>query len=297
MGIKKSKSKYFFVSPLRYPGGKTCLASKLEKAIKKTFSDNEKITFVEPYAGGAGASLALLCSGKVDKIIINDLDKSVYNFWKIVVQDTDYLIRKIRRTKVDIQEWKKQKEIYTLLKDKPRLSLRDERKLAFATLFLNRTNRSGIMRGGPIGGIRQLSKWKVDERFTKTTIIDRLQKIHKFRKKIEVHNLDGIKFLRKLKQRENASQYFIFLDPPYFQKGKSLYLNNYNNNDHKELSEFLIKSSLKKWIMTYNDVSYIKFLYKELPITEFEIQHDAHYSKIGREIMISPKKPVFASIL
>ena len=290
MGIKKSKSKSFFVSPLRYPGGKSCLALKLEEAIKKIFSDNEKITFVEPYAGGAGAALVLLCSGKVDKIIINDLDSAVYTFWKIAVKDTRYLIRKIKRTKITIQEWKNQKFIYTSLQGKKTLDLKNERKFAFATLFLNRTNRSGIIRGGPIGGMGQLSKWKINERFTKKTIIERLKKIHKFRKKIEVHNLDGIKLLKKLEQRKNAEQYFIFLDPPYFQKGKSLYLNNYNNDDHKKLSEFLIRSPLKKWIMTYNDVLHIKTLYKKMPITGFKIQHDAHYSKMGREIMIFPKK-------
>ena len=297
MGIKKSKSKSFFVSPLRYPGGKTCLAPKLEKAIKKTFSDNEKITFVEPYAGGAGAALFLLCSGKVNKIIINDFDRAIYTFWKIAVQDTDYLIRKIKRTKITIQEWKKQKRIYTLLQNKPAPALENKKKLAFATLFLNRTNRSGIMRGGPIGGIRQLSKWKVDERFTKRTIVERLKKIHKFRDKIKVCNSDGIKLLKKLEKEKEAGQYFIFLDPPYFQKGKSLYLNNYRNKDHKKLSNFLMESSLKRWIMTYNDVSSIKNLYEELTIKGFEIQHDAHYSKIGREIMIFPKKFTSTGIL
>ena len=113
MGITKSKSKDFFISPLRYPGGKTCLAPKLEKVIKNTFSDNEKVTFVEPYAGGAGAALVLLCSQKVNNIIINDLDNAVYTFWKIAVQNTDYLIRKIKQTKITIQEGKKQKKIYT----------------------------------------------------------------------------------------------------------------------------------------------------------------------------------------
>ena len=289
MGIKKSKSKSFFVSPLRYPGGKTCLAPKLEQIIEKKFSDNRKVTFVEPYAGGAGAALVLLFSGKVDKIIINDLDKAIYKFWKIAVQDTGYLIRKIKRTKITIQEWKKQKSIYISLQDKKNLSLKDERNLAFATLFLNRTNRSGIMRGGPIGGIKQRSKWKIDERFTKKTIVERLEKVHKFRNKIEVYNLDGIKLLESLEQKKRSSQYFIFLDPPYFQKGRSLYLNNYRNRDHERLSQFLIKSSLKKWIMTYNDVSYIKRLYKNLPMMNFEIQHDAQFSKVGREIMIFPK--------
>ena len=297
MGIKKSKSKSFFASPLRYPGGKTCLALTLEKAVRKNFSDIEKVIFVEPYAGGAGASLALLCSGKVDRIVINDLDKAIYAFWKTAVQNTDYLIKKIKQTEITVQEWKRQKKIYALLQNKSASSLRNERKLAFAALFLNRTNRSGIMRGGPIGGVRQLSKWKIDERFTKKTIIDRLEKIHKFRHKIEVYNLDGIELLKNLEKKKEASRHFIFLDPPYFQKGQSLYLNNYENKDHEKLSNFLMKSSLKKWVMTYNDISLIKTLYKELPITEFKIQHDAHYSKIGKEIMIFPRQFISTDIL
>ena len=193
---------------------------------------------MEPYAGGAGASLALLIGGHVEKITINDLDKAIYTFWKVAVSDTDYLIRRLRRTEITIEEWKKQKAIFS--------STTNETKLAFATLFLNRTNRSGIMNGGPIGGMNQSGRWKVDARFNKKTIIERLEKIKEFQDKIEVCNLDGIELLRKLEQRKNSKQHFIFLDPPYFQKGQSLYLNHYNKKDHEELSEFLEKSSLKK---------------------------------------------------
>lgn len=270
-----------FSSPLRYPGGKTRLANKLQEAIEKNFGQEESVILVEPYAGGAGASLALLFAGKVEKIVINDLDRAIFTFWSIAVFDTDYLINKIRRTEVTIDEWKKQKAIYS--------STKSDRMLAFATLFLNRTNRSGIMNGGPIGGIDQSGTWKVNARFTKKTIIERLEKIKEFRDKIEVCNLDGIELLRNLEQRENRKQYFIFLDPPYFQKGQSLYLNHYDNKDHENLSRFLGGSSFKKWVMTYDDVPYIKNLYAAMRTKGFAIQHNAYESKIGREVMIFPK--------
>lgn len=270
-----------FSSPLRYPGGKTRLANKLLEAMDKNFDPKEKIILVEPYAGGAGASLALLLAGKAERIVINDLDKAIFTFWKIAVFDTDYLINKIRRTEVTIEEWKKQKKIY--------ISTTNERELAFATLFLNRTNRSGIMNGGPIGGIEQSGTWKVNARFIKKTIINRLGKIKEFHTKIEVTNLDGIELLKKLEERKNKNQYFIFLDPPYFQKGQSLYMNHYDNKDHENLSEFLGKSSFKKWIMTYDDVPYIKNLYATMHTSGFAIQHNAYESKIGKEVMISPK--------
>lgn len=270
-----------FSSPLRYPGGKTRLANTLLEIIERNFDRDEEVVLVEPYAGGAGASLALLFAGYVEKIVINDFDRAIYTFWKIAILDTDYLISKIKRTGITVDEWKKQKAIFNATKS--------ARKLAFATLFLNRTNRSGIMNGGPIGGIAQSGEWKIDARFTKETIISRLEQIKKFRAKIEVQNLDGIELLTKLETRKNASAHFIFLDPPYFQKGQSLYLNHYNNEDHEKLSNFLGKSSFRKWVMTYDDVPYIKNLYATMITKGFSIQHNAYESRVGREVMIFPR--------
>lgn len=267
-----------FSSPLRYPGGKTRLAGFLYKAIEKNFSENEKIILVEPYAGGAGASLKLLFSGKVDRIVINDLDKAIFAFWKIVIADTDFLINKIKEANIDIKEWKKQKEIY----NNPSSSIKE---LAFATLFLNRTNRSGIIEGGPIGGMEQAGFWNVRARFTKNTIISRLEKIKEFKNKISVRNLDGITLLRQLEKNKCKNRYFIFLDPPYYQKGKFLYLNHYIDRDHKKLLKLLKKSSLK-WVMTYDDVSYIQNLYDKFKKNKFTINHSAFEARQGKEILI-----------
>lgn len=267
-----------FYSPLRYPGGKTRLANFLTSAVEKNFSDNEKIILVEPYAGGAGASLKLLFSGKVDRIIINDLDKAIFAFWKIAITDTDFLINKIKKVNINIEEWKKQKEIY----NNPSSSIKE---LAFATLFLNRTNRSGIIEGGPIGGMEQAGFWNVQARFTKNTIISRLEKIKEFKNKISVRNLDGITLLRQLEKNKFKNRYFIFLDPPYYQKGKSLYLNHYIDKDHKKLLKLLEKSSLK-WVMTYDDVSYIQNLYNNFKKNNFTINHSAFKARQGKEVLI-----------
>lgn len=267
-----------FVSPLRYPGGKTRLSHFLEKAIESNFSEKEKTILVEPYAGGAGASLKLLFSGKVDKIIINDLDKAIFSFWKVAVSDTDFLIKKIKKVDIDVSEWKKQKQIYSN-------PLSTEKELAFATLFLNRTNRSGIIEGGPIGGMNQSSVWDIKARFTKNTIIERLEKIKEFRNKIKVRNLDGITLLKQLGENKGKSSYFIFLDPPYYQKGQSLYLNHYIDKDHKKLLKLLEKSSLK-WVMTYDDVDYIQNLYTRFRKSKFMISHSAFEARKGKEVLI-----------
>lgn len=278
MKNKKQKTISRFVSPFRYPGGKTRLAVSLFRKIKKNFTDNEKIFLVEPYAGGAGASLTLLLAGKVDKIIINDLDRAIFAFWKIAISDTDYLINKILEVNITIEEWKKQKAVYDDLAS-------EDYELAFASLFLNRTNRSGIIEAGPIGGIEQSGAWKLDARFNKDIIIDRLKKIEVHKKRIKVYNLDGIKLLKRIEKKKQMDRYFIFLDPPYYEKGKALYLNHYTNDDHERLAKFLEKSPLK-WIMTYDDVFYINNLYKKMHKTKFLIQHSAYKSKKGKEVMI-----------
>ena len=277
MGIAKQRNKVVFASPLRYPGGKTRLASFLANVIDKNFRKNEKIILVEPYAGGAGASLTLLFAGKVNKIIINDFDKAIYTFWKVAVSNTDYLIQKIRRTEITVNEWRKQKNIFK--------TPLNQHELAFATIFLNRTNRSGIINARPVGGMGQNSEWKINARFTKQTIIDRLQKIKKFRNKIEVSRFDGIQLLEKLEKKSQSENYFIFLDPPYHQKSKSLYLNYYNDEDHKSLAKFLETSSLK-WFMTYDDVPYINDLYSKKRTEMVSVQHNAFKSRIGKELMI-----------
>ncbi|MEA3463546.1 MAG: DNA adenine methylase, partial [Patescibacteria group bacterium] len=153
------------------------------------------------------------------------------------------------------------------------------------TLFLNRTNRSGIIEGGPSGGINQSGFWNVKARFVKNTIIERLKKIKEFKNKITVRNLDGIKLLEQLEKNKKRNSYFIFLDPPYYQKGKSLYLNHYIDKDHKELLKLLEKSSLR-WVMTYDDVSYIQNLYNKFKKSKFIISHSAFEARQGKEILI-----------
>ncbi len=266
-------------SPLRYPGGKARLTDFLAELISSK-SDNEDVVFVEPFAGGAGAALTLLCTGKVSKIVINDLDPAIYAFWKTAVHNTEYLIRKIRRTEVSISEWRKQQSIY-------RNKTSNEAKLAFATFFLNRTNRSGIIEGGPIGGFDQKGEWKLNARFNKEALINRLKTIQSFQEQIEVTNLDGIRLLKQIQQKKSYKDHFIFIDPPYIEKGQLLYLNHYQKKNHESLATFL-DTSILDWVMTYDDTPLVHELYSGKAVKKFKIPHTAHSRKIGKEVIISP---------
>src|SRR3989344_8634345 len=168
-----------FNSPLRYPGGKSILVAELNRLIVAI--GNHKPIYVEPYAGGAGAALGLLITDKVERIVINDLDKAIYAFWKSVTDESERFTRKIFSTPVTITEWKKQRQIY--LDDNA-----DTFKRGFATFFLNRTNRSGVMNAGPIGGIKQGGNYKINARYNKSDLAARILEIGKYKSRIQVFN-------------------------------------------------------------------------------------------------------------
>ncbi len=68
--------------------------------------------------------------------------------------------------------------------------------------FLNRTNISGVIKGGIIGGYKQLGKYKIDARFNKSDLIDRIHKIASFKHRIVVSNLDGLAFINIMNKKK-----------------------------------------------------------------------------------------------
>jgi DNA adenine methylase len=265
-------------SPLRYPGGKACLSEFLTDVIEE--NKLSESTYAEPYAGGAGAALTLLILEKVERIIINDLDRAIYAFWVTAINNSDKLIRKIERISLSMNEWNLQKEIY-------RSNTKDEFKLGFATFYLNRTNRSGIIEGGPIGGVKQKGKWKIDARFNRAALIDRIDKIAQYKNRIKITNKDGIEFIKSLCKKENI---FSYLDPPYFIKGSSLYLNHYKKHDHKDLAEVLNENRKMNWILTYDNVPEIQILYQKRKKLDFTLNYHADIAKKGHELLIHSDK-------
>ena len=274
MKIITNKSPNNYHSPLRYPGGKTSLFPFFEKVIQKY--NLEKITYVEPFAGGAGAALALLFSGKVEKIVINDLDKAIYSFWRSAIIDSKIFIGKIQSIPITITEWKKQKAIYASSKSR-------RFDLGFAAFFLNRTNISGILDGGPIGGLSQKGKWKIDARFNKKKLAERIHRLSLYKNRISVFNKDGVELTNEYLNKENV---FIYLDPPYYEKGATLYLNHYKKDDHEILARRLNQSPEAFWLLTYDNKKEIKSLYPDRQIVNFSLNYNAYEYRKGKEVMI-----------
>ena len=270
-------SKMDYYSPLRYPGGK----GKVAKYFKQIFTENLLCdgVYVEPYAGGASVALSLLINEYASKVIINDIDRSIYAFWYSVINRTADLCQMIKDTPVTPHEWEVQKRIQ---KEKTRCSLL---KLGFSTFFLNRTNRSGIINAGIIGGKAQSGKWKMDARYNKIELIRRIERISQYRNKIELYNLDAVALVKKLRRVLPSNTLFYF-DPPYYVKGQDLYLNYYNYQDHQQIADEIINVSRQKWIVTYDNVRQIKKLYSEFRQVKYTLNYSAAKANKGEEIMI-----------
>lgn len=260
-------------SPLRYPGGKWRLQPFFERLICLNF--RQPPIYVEPYAGGASLALSLLFSGTVSEIFLNDLDPAIFAFWRAVLTRSTALIQLVETTPVTPAEWHVQKAIYS------RGSNAGSVPLAFATFFLNRTNHSGIMNGGMIGGKKQAGTWKLDARFNRSELISRIAKVASYRSRIHICNRDAVDFIGEYAR---TAQQLIYLDPPYYYAGRHLYMNSYDDEDHVQVRRS-VRNLNCRWVVSYDDVSPIRRLYRNQRSRHVELIHTARTARTGREVM------------
>lgn len=262
-------------SPLRYPGGKTQLAPFVIEVLRA--NDLFYGAYIEPFAGGCGIAWKLLLNNYVSEIHINDIDPSIYAFWASVLRHTDDLCERIECTPVTMDEWRRQKLVQHA--GRPR-----QLDLGFSTLFLNRTNRSGILKGGVIGGKAQESAYPLDCRFKKTKLIRKIQRIAKYRDQVTLTRTDAKKFILETLPRL-ATKALVNIDPPYYRKGRDLYCSFYNHPDHVDLS-LVIPNIRQRWMVTYDDAPEIQELYKRLPTINLNLNYSAQVKRVGVELMI-----------
>lgn len=266
-------------SPLRYPGGK----GRLIGLIKDVINLNELNggVYIEPYAGGAALALSLVMDGYMDHVVINDYDRSIFAFWQCVIHHTDELVDKILSTPITTEEWIKQRNIQ---RSKETISIID---LGFSTFFLNRTNISGILKAGVIGGIAQNGTYKINARFNKETLVNRIQKVASYKNRITISNFDAIELISRY--RNVSHKNLFFLDPPYYVKGRDLYVSYYRDGDHTALAQVIQRRHNLNWIMTYDEHPKILDLYNNCKITKYQLAYSAGKSRQGAELLISSR--------
>lgn len=273
-------------SPLRYPGGKARFSPFFMDLL-----ESEGLTggwYCEPYAGGAGVALALLFDEYVERIYINDLSPAIYAFWQSVLYHTDDLVKRIADVTITVDEWKRQREIHRDAQSQDTLDL------GFATFFLNRTSRSGILgTSGIIGGLAQKGKWKIDARFSRDALIQRIEKIADYSNRIEVSGEDAADFLVTTVP-SLGGQGLIYLDPPYFEKGDRLYEKSYRPADHEAIAQ-LVRDLDCPWIVTYDDVPEIREMYAGETVLDYGIKYSAAARRVGQEVMFA--SPFFSDFI
>jgi DNA adenine methylase len=273
------QTKYY--SPLRYPGGKSCIFP----FMSQFFYENRLIgiSYAEPYAGGAGLALRLLVEEYVDHIYINDFDPSIYAFWDSILKYPDEFCEWIAKVDISVENWLKYKKV------QQGYMTADSLELAKSTFFLNRTNVSGVIKGGIIGGVNQTGKYKIDARFNKDDLISRIQAIAKFAERIYVSNYDGIEFIKRLNRKKE--DVFIYLDPPYYQKGSDLYMNYFTAKDHEALKDVVCKLH-KRWLISYDNNDFILNLYPNYRKIVYQLSQCAS-NRVGDEVLIFDQNHCF----
>jgi DNA adenine methylase len=249
-------------------------------------NDLRGCSYYEPYVGGAGAALSLLQSGCVSSIHINDADPRIFSFWKTIISETPRFVDAIFSTPIDIETWHRHKSIC----EAP--SGYSSYEVGFSTFFMNRCNRSGVLRGaGPIGGMAQEGKWRMDVRFNRQGLSKRILEIASMKDNIHVHNMDAIDFLKQhLPAGLGRKKVFAYLDPPYVNKADRLYMNTYEQQDHREIASYIIRQNMLNWLMSYDDTQIIRSLYNEAKISHMPIRYSLQSKKLSKELIIAPQR-------
>lgn len=271
-------------SPLRYPGGKSGLGPYIEKVLIN--NDLVGCHFFEPFAGGSSISLYLLQKGLVSKVTLIEYDPLIFSFWKCVFQHTDELCDLIEKTDISIETWNDLERFRKV--DFPISTQILE--LGFSGLFFNRTNFSGIIKAGPIGGQTQESKDKIDCRFNKTRIINTIKQLSVFSDRVEVKWMNAVQFINNFSIPKSNESAFLYADPPYYKQGKSLYRKFFTDQDHIQLCQALTKLTFP-WLLSYDNCNFISHLYekqnsKARQQTLF-FDYSAGRSKKEKELLIS----------
>lgn len=269
------------LSPLRYPGGKT----QLYNFVKHTIELNTltRVIYCEPFSGGAGVAISLLLSNDVDSIILNDFDIAIYSIWYAILNDTDEFIENIDTIPITIEEWNNQRNIYNRIVSQNNQEYNFD--LALAAFFLNRTNRAGIITGGPIGGHKQNSKYDLDCRFNKSNLINKIKNISEQRHRIALYNLDATDLVTEILLNQNSQNLFTYFDPPYYKQGQKLYKNSFDDEKHLQLANAIRQMDNFKWIATYDNEDRIRNIYNDRKIHEYILQYSANKTRKETELL------------
>jgi len=258
------------VSPLRYPGGKTRACKIIDGVLSQHFRMDSFDTIISPFFGGGSFEFYLQNKYGV-KLIVNDKFTPLYNFWNQVKLNKTVLCEELRKiTAVSKEQFAAYRASIMGLND-------NVLQQSIQYFVINRCSFSGSTLSG--GFSEEASK----KRFTPSSInkIAALDFTN-----IEIHNRDFSDFINGVEGTSDKA--LMFLDPPYYLESKSkLYGNNgdmHEGFNHQQLFDML--TTKKNWIITYNNCTHIRNLYKDYTILDVNWSYGMNASKESSEIII-----------
>src|SRR3990167_6998031 len=276
-----------FYSPLRYPGSKRKLCNYLDKILAK--NNYSPQVLIEPFVGGGSVFINFLLRHKEGKVVIEDKDELIYNFWKTLFDEPSYLIRFVKKVRVDLKTFDRYRHVSSHTDKFSR------KKLAEACLFLNRTSFSGILNNsaGPIGGREQKSIYKIDCRFGRENLIKKIKSISAFKNRVVVlpYNWEEtLKYVAGEDKYKNARLLYYF-DPPFYKKAAQLYRYHFDNVSHKNLRDRLMKLK-QAWILSYDRAQEIQNLYSAFTRINVSMPYSINSpaKRLEKELIITPLK-------
>jgi len=272
---------------LRYPGGKSKLLSHITPHITEQIEQNENIlNYCEPFIGSGAVTYNILKKkNHIKKIILNDKDYTLSCLWNSILFDFEELEEKILHYQPSVVDFFHFKEVLTRSEE----SLLEENKvdLSLKKLAIHQMSYSGlgVRAGGPIGGKKQKSSYNISCRWSPKSIIKKFTRLRRTLLEYQISSnkvycMDYKKIIKKANEHT-----IMYLDPPYYLKGRDMYACSFNDKDHEELAQALFHTK-SKWILSYDDCEEIKDLYKWTYISDFDAKYYIKTIRNKKEILI-----------
>ena len=289
---KNGTYKRMCISPLRYAGGK----SKAIGLILENLPKLKTKKIVSPFFGGGSMELCFAQELGFE-VIGYDIFEMLANFWNTLIHFKDEFVSELKKFHINETEftynrhvllnyWEKVKPQDLVYKTKNKLELKevdltllDNSKIMQAVYYYyNMTLSYGPMfLGWPSSNEIDVAKFKRRiEKLEQMTLKNINVQCKRFEESLPLHKDD-----------------FLFLDPPYFLEGdskmfKGMYPNcnfaiHHNNFDHKKLC-LLLKEHRGGFLMTYNNCSAIRELYKDckFEFPEWQYTYGQGETRIGK---------------
>jgi len=263
----------------RYPGGK----AKLQQKIIPKLGNIANLEYREPFFGGGSIGIAVL-DQRPASVWINDFDDGIAALWQSVIYYPALLKEQIRQLKPSVAAFD---QIKSELSSKvPSCDSADQiANFGLKKLAIHQLSYSGLgtKAGGPLGGKHQRSKYKIDSRWSPNYMCAQIDLIHAKFAGLEVC-CTSVDFMALIE--DTSRRAIVFLDPPYWEKGSSLYQHAFSDADHQRLADAL-RVTEHHWVLTYDDCPQIRALYNWATIEVLEVKYSIAGSHTKNELLIT----------